>query len=76
MEKKNGILLKGKTLGIIGYGKVGKYLDKIIKNFGVQILINDVRKINKKNTKLETLIKLSDIISININHMSKKKNIN
>ena len=70
-----GSLLKGKTLGIIGYGKVGKHLDKIIKNFGVQILINDVRKINKKNTKLETLIKLSDIISININHMS-KKNIN
>ena len=71
-KKKMGSLLKGKTLGIIGYGKVGKYLDKIIKNFGVQILINDVRKINKKNTKLETLIKLSDIISININHMSKK----
>ena len=72
-KKKMGSLLKGKTIGIIGYGKVGKYLDKIIKNFGVQILINDVRKINKKNTKLETLIKLSDIISININHMSKKK---
>jgi len=75
-EKKMGSLLKGKTLGIIGYGKVGKHLHKIIKNFGVKLLINDVKKISQKNSKLEILIKQSDIISININHSTKKKILN
>ena len=75
-KKKMGSLLKGKTLGIIGYGKVGKHLHKIIKNFGVKLLINDVKKISQKNSKLENLIKQSDIISININHSTKKKILN
>jgi len=75
-EKKMGFLLKGKTLGIIGYGKIGKYLYKIIKNFGIKLLVNDIKKIKEKNTKLEKLIKQSDIISININHSTKKKILN
>ena len=39
-----GSILNGKTLGIIGYGKVGKYLHKILKGFGVKVLINDKKK--------------------------------
>ncbi len=72
-KKKMGYLFNGKTFGIIGYGKVGKYLHKISKNFGVKILVNDKRKINIENTKITKLIKKSDIISININLSSKKK---
>ena len=72
-EKKMGSTLNGKILGIIGFGRVGRYLYKILKNFGIKMLINDIKKINKKNTKLTTLIKKSDIISINMN--LPKKNI-
>ena len=43
-KKKMGYTLNKKTIGIIGYGKVGKYLYKILKNFGVKILINDKKK--------------------------------
>ena len=68
-----GNTLNGKTIGIIGYGKVGKYLHKILKSFGVNTLINDKKNINFKNTPLEKLIKYSDIISINVNLGSKKK---
>ena len=76
-KKQMGALLHGKTLGIIGFGKVGKYLYKILKNFGVKILINDIKKINKKNkTNLSTLIKKSDIISINMNFSKKNKLLN
>ena len=79
--KKMGFTLSGKTLGIIGYGKVGKYLHGILKNFGIKFLINDIKKINQKNTKLSTLIKNSDIISVNMNFLKKnkilsKKNLN
>ena len=30
-KKKMGNLLYGKTFGVIGYGKVGKYLSKLIR---------------------------------------------
>ena len=72
-KKKMGSLLSGKTLGIIGYGKVGRHLHKILKNFGIKILINDIKKINQKNSNLNLLIKKSDIISINMNFIKKKK---
>lgn len=75
-KKKMGNILNGKTLGIIGYGKIGKYIHKILKNFGIKILINDKKKINQKNTKLDILLKNSDIISVNINHASKHKLLN
>ena len=51
MEKKNWIESFGKTVGIIGYGKVGKYL-KSIKKFWCKILIYDIKKI-KINSSLE-----------------------
>ena len=75
-KKKMGYTLNKKTIGIIGYGKVGKYLYKILKNFGVKILINDKKKINIKNTNLNSLIQNSDIISINTNLTSKEKILN
>jgi D-3-phosphoglycerate dehydrogenase len=75
-KKKMGHLLSGKTVGIIGYGKVGKYLYKILKNFGVRILIHDKKKISQKNIKLNNLLKSSDIISVNINATNKKQLLN
>ena len=71
-----GSLLCGKTLGIIGYGKVGRHLHKILKNFGIKILINDTKKISQKNSNINLLIKKSDIISINVNFIKKKKLLN
>tara|TARA_B100000965_G_C19500448_1_gene717210 strand:+ start:190 stop:1095 length:906 start_codon:yes stop_codon:yes gene_type:complete len=72
-KKQMGFILNGKILGIIGYGKVGKYLHKISKSFGIKILVNDKKKISQRNTNLENLLKRSDIISVNINPNSKKK---
>ena len=72
-KKRMGSILYGKTLGIIGYGKVGKYLYKLLKDFGVKILVNDKKKINIENTNINKLIKKSDIISLNTNLYSKEK---
>ena len=47
-----GQSLLGKTVGIIGYGKVGKYLHKLLKSFGANIIINEKKKISKKFNSL------------------------
>jgi len=46
---------------------------KLLKSFGVKILVNDKKKIDVENTNINKLIKNSDIISLNINLNSKKK---
>ncbi len=75
-KKEMGNLLYGKTVGIVGYGKIGRYLHKILKNFGVKVIINDKKNINNiKNYKLTALVKESDIISIHTNYNNKNKNL-
>ena len=72
-KKNMGSTIHGKTVGIIGYGKVGKYLHKLLRNFGAKIIINEKKKISQKKTSLKNLIKNSDIISINTSLISEKK---
>ena len=79
-SKKMGFTLNGKILGIIGYGKIGKYLKKILKNFKVKFLIYDKKKRKNNNSSLTKLIKNSDIISLNVSLLNKdlildKKNL-
>tara|TARA_B100000287_G_scaffold435312_1_gene503002 strand:- start:2904 stop:3860 length:957 start_codon:yes stop_codon:yes gene_type:complete len=70
--------LKNKTLGIIGFGRVGKQVAKYAKTFSMKIIYYDPKvNINSKNIKkiksLKNLLVNSDIISLHINFS--KKNI-
>ncbi|MED7787945.1 NAD(P)-dependent oxidoreductase [Francisella sp. 19X1-34] len=58
-----GTELKGKKLGIVGYGNIGKKLESLADAFGMQTI-----KYNSKSTldDLESLFKQSDFISLNI----------
>ena len=35
-KKNMGFTIHGKTIGIIGYGKVGKYLHRLLKNIWIK----------------------------------------
>lgn len=66
-----GFDLHGKTVGVIGTGKIGKTFIKIMKGFGVNILAYDIfkdenssRELDFKYVKLEELLEKSDIISL------------
>lgn len=68
-----GLLLYGKTIGIIGLGRIGKSLAHMLQGFNVQILVHDIKPdiIHAKMNRIsyvdkETLLRRSDIVSINL----------
>ena len=78
----SGKELTKKTIGIIGMGNIGRDLVKIIKPFKCNIICNDIKpdyeylkKNNLKNSKLDTILKLSDIITIHIPFNKKNQNL-
>ena len=63
------------TIGIIGYGRLGKLFARYSRSFGADILIYDpYKKVKNKNYKqvsISSLLKGSDVISIHV-HVTKK----
>lgn len=77
-----GIDLQGKTLGILGTGKIGSHLAKMACGFGLNILGYDkfknlelVKKCNLKYATLEKILAQSDIISLNLRHTKETHHI-
>lgn len=72
-----GFDLRGKTLGIIGFGRIGSALAPRAKGFGMNVIYYDKvytthmkemeEKYSIKRKSLEELLRESDFISININ---------
>jgi len=74
-EKKRfmGVELKGKTLGIIGFGRIGSRVAELGKAFGMKVVAYDpyisveaARKKGVELVELEELLKVSDIITLHI----------
>lgn len=67
LENLTGFDLKGKTVGIIGTGKIGIAFQEICKGFGMNILGYDPFENSKfagKYVDMDELLKESDIISL------------
>ena len=62
-EKWQGCELRGKTLGIVGYGRVGQQVYGIADAFGMDVLFHD-----KKYDfySLDKVLKTSDIITVHV----------
>ncbi len=64
-----GIELKGKTLGIIGVGRLGTMMARFGKAFGMEVIGTDIRKISTsvcKRVSLDALLKTTDVISLHV----------
>ncbi len=66
-----GFDLAGKTLGVVGAGRIGLHVIKIAKGFGMEVVAFDVRQepllaevLNFRYVSLEELLRVSDIISL------------
>lgn len=72
-----GFDLKGKTIGIVGGGNIGKHVIRMANGFEMKILVFDLvkdqklaKKMNFKYSSLENLFKNSDIITLHVPHNS------
>ena len=68
-----GIPLRGKTLGIIGYGRIGRPVARVALALGMRVLAfnrtltaETARAENVTSADLDTLLKNSDVISIHL----------
>ena len=89
IEGLKGFDLKGKTIGVIGTGHIGKHVIRIAKGFEMNILAFDhtkdrklEKKLGFKYANLDNLLKNSDIITLHVPltketfHMINSKTIN
>ena len=71
-EANRGLELDGKTVGIIGYGHMGKAFAKKLRGFDVEVLCYDIKPQvgdeNAQQVSLETLQEKVQIISLHVPH--------
>ncbi|MDA9349186.1 MAG: 2-hydroxyacid dehydrogenase [Polaribacter sp.] len=71
-EENRGIELDGKTIGLIGYGNMGKSFAKKLRGFDVEVLCYDVKEnVSDENctqVSLEELQEKSDVLSLHTPH--------
>ena len=69
-EKNRGHELDGKTVGIIGYGNMGKWFAKKLRGFDVEVLCYDLQEnvgdANARQVSLEELQLKTDVLSLHI----------
>jgi len=69
-EGNRGYELEGKTIGLIGYGNMGKSFAKKLRGFDVEVLcydiLPDVGDENAKQVSLKELQQKSDVLSLHI----------
>ncbi|AUC21598.1 hydroxyacid dehydrogenase [Polaribacter sejongensis] len=69
-EENRGIELDGRTVGLIGYGNMGKSFAKKLRGFDVEVLCYDIKPnvgdANCKQVSLEELQEKADVLSLHI----------
>jgi len=79
-----GSLLETKTVGIVGFGRIGKRVATLLSAFGASVIISDaqVSKSVYPNVELDELCIKSDILSLHLpyneatHHIINEKNLN
>jgi len=69
-ESNRGHELDGKTVGIIGYGNMGKWFSKKLRGFDVEVLCYDIKEnvgdVHAKQVSLAELQQKTDVLSLHL----------
>jgi len=68
---KSSYEVRGKTLGVVGYGNIGSQLGVLAEGLGMQVIFHDVvKKLNLGNARqvdsLGTLLASADVVSLHV----------
>lgn len=79
-ESRGSYELRGKTLGIIGYGNIGSQVSVLAESLGLKVLFYDVEtKLPLGNAvrikSLKEILQLSDIITLHVPETAQTKNL-
>jgi D-3-phosphoglycerate dehydrogenase len=81
-KRKIGVELKGKTIGLVGLGKIGKETAKRVLGFDTKVIAYDpfpdndfAQKYNIDFVEINELLKQSDFISLHLPLMKSTKNL-
>jgi len=89
LKSLRGFDLKGKTIGVVGCGNIGRHVIRMAKGFEMKILVFDVvkdrqlaKKMGFKYVRIEKLLNESDIVTLHVplnehtHHLIDKEKIN
>lgn len=78
-DKPMGRLLGGKTVGLVGYGRVGRRFGDLLAGFGVHLLAHDPQvtagKVPAELVPLDELVAKSDVISLHLPYSAAVKHL-
>lgn len=72
--------VRGKTLGVIGYGNIGAQLGVLAEGLGMQVVFYDVvKKLNMGNARqvdsLDDLLRLADVVTLHVPATAQTRNM-
>jgi D-3-phosphoglycerate dehydrogenase len=68
-ERPTGAEVLGKTLGVVGYGKIGKILAELASSLGMEVVICDpyaTKPAGVKFVSMDELLKKADFVSLHV----------
>ncbi len=65
-KKFEGVEITGKTVGVIGYGKIGKRVAELLRGFDVQIIAQDMMNSGNgvRYVRLDELLQTADFVTL------------
>jgi len=79
-DANNSFEVRGKNIGIVGYGHIGSQVSILAENLGMNVYYYDIeKKLNLGNAKscnsLEALLEISDIVTLHVPETELTKNM-